>query len=145
MCEERVGVCNVAVHFIEHRVATVVEAVLLSANSLAVDDVADVSVTPELQAAGIDESVEDPVEQLVRLVGAGPADDVSAVRAHVVADAQDVVGVDGVVGNARGILSGHLSGLDEQGGVGDDQHAHAFGKGAEIERGLGGGHALLLR
>ena len=107
-CEELLGLVfgDVAVDLEDHCALTVFEAVLLDVHRVAVDDVADASVAPQLKAAGVDEGVEYPIEQLVRPLRAESADDVGGVFAHVVAEAQDVVGVDGVVGNARGVLPG---------------------------------------
>lgn len=145
-CEELLGLVfgDAAVDVEDHRVLTVLESVLLDVHGVAVDDVADAGVAPQLKAAGVDEGVEHPIEQLVRPLGVESADDVGGVLAHVVAEAQDVVGVDGVVRNARGVLPGHLSGLDEQGGVRDDQCADAFIISVEVDKELGDGHACSL-
>ena len=145
-CEELLGLVfgDATVDFEDHPVLTVIEAVLFDVNSVAVDDVADTCFTPQLETASVDVGVKHLVEQLVRSFGVDPADDVGGVFAHVVAEAQDVVGVDGVVGSARGVLPGHLSGLDEQGGVRDDQRADAFFISVEVDGELGGGHAYSL-
>ncbi len=112
-----------AVHVEVHRVGAVFEAVLLDTDGLAVDDVADACVAPQLETASVNVGVEDTVEQLVGRVRVSLVDDVPLVFTHVVAKAQQPVGVSCVVLDTGGVLTGNTAWTDEQCCVCDEQCA----------------------
>lgn len=128
LVDEPVGLLlrDIAVDPVGLSVGAVGETVHLICDHLAVDDVADACVTPQRHAAAVDVGIEHPFKQLVGLGEAERRDDVPGVHAHVVAEHEDASGVDGVVGNTRGVLPGHLAGLDEHTSIRDDQFSLAL-------------------
>lgn len=142
-CEELLGLVfgDAAVDVEGHCVLTVLEAVLLYVNGVAVDDVADACVAPQFEAAAVDVGMEDPVEQLVGCTGVALVDDVPLERAHVVAEVQHLVGVNCVVFDTGGVLARNTARTDEQSCVSDEQVAQSLIVRAQVDGEFGGGHA----
>lgn len=113
---------DAAVDVENHRVPAIVEAVLLHLNGLAVDDVADTSVAPELRATHVDVGRDDLIEQRVSGCGIFLAQDVPLEVTPVVAETQHQVSVGTVVRDAGRVLALN-SRADEQVRVGNDDRA----------------------